>query len=132
MCHAGFPLHQRVGYPRLKMIGHAQTTGNLVRENGRRALGLGAMHFAHPYRDAVTHAARRGLKPPVGPIGCMERVMEPRLCVETNEIGADELAVLHADARVVNEIGYTARRVDLIIGTAWGARFCLDDLDAIP
>ena len=47
--HAGYPLHQRIGHTRLKMIGHALTAGNLVREDGRRALVLGAVHFAHPY-----------------------------------------------------------------------------------
>ena len=58
--------------------------------------------------------------------------MEPRLAVETVEIGADELAVLHADARVVNEVGHTARGIDLIIGAVCGARFRFDDLDAVP
>jgi hypothetical protein len=61
----------------------------------------------------------------------MEGLMESRLAIETVEIGADELAVLHADARVVNEIGHTARRIDLIVGAAWRARLRLDDFDAV-
>ena len=128
----GRPLHQRIGHPRLKIIRHAPAAGNLVREDGRRTLALGPVHFAHPYADAVTHAARRGLEPAVGPIGFMEGVMEPRLAVETVEIGADELAVLHADAGIVDEVGHAARGIDLIVGAAGGARFRLDDLDAVP
>ena len=36
--------------------------------------------------------------------------MEPRLCIETVEISADKLAVLHADARIVNEVAARAPR----------------------
>src|SRR5262249_55200786 len=42
-----------------------------------------------------------------------------------------ELAVLHADADVVDEIGHAAGGVDLIVGAAGGAGLGRDDLDAI-
>ncbi len=116
---------------RLKMIGHAMTAGNLVREDGGRALVLGALHFAHPYCDTVAHTARRGLKPAVRPIGCMERVMELRLPVETVEVGADELAVLHTHAHVVDQVGHAPGGVDLIVGTTRSARFRLEYFDVV-
>src|SRR5262249_6415630 len=44
---------------------------------------------------------------------------------------ADELTVFHARARIVDEIGHAARRIDPIVRTAGGAGFRLDDLDAV-
>jgi hypothetical protein len=57
--------------------------------------------------------------------------VEARLTVDAIEIGADELAVLHAETSIVDEIGHAARGVDLIVRTVQGARFRLDNLDAI-
>ena len=57
--------------------------------------------------------------------------MKARLAVEGVEISADELAVFHADAGVIDQIGHAAGGVDLIVRTAGGTCFCLDDLDAI-
>jgi hypothetical protein len=39
-----------------------------------------------------------------GPIGLTQGVMEPRLAIKLVQIGIDELAVLHANAGVVDEI----------------------------
>jgi hypothetical protein len=57
--------------------------------------------------------------------------VEARLAVEGVEISADELAVFHADAAIIDEIGYAAGGVDPIVGTAGRACFRLDDLDAV-
>ena len=57
--------------------------------------------------------------------------MKARLAVEAVEIGADELAVLHADAGIVDEVGHAARGVDPVVGAAGGARLGLDDLDPV-
>ena len=57
--------------------------------------------------------------------------MEARLAIEAVEIGADELAVFHANAGLIDQIGHAAGGIDLIVGTVGGARFCLDDLDAV-
>src|SRR5258708_16881524 len=57
--------------------------------------------------------------------------MEAGLTVETIEIGAYQLAVLHPYAGVVNQVRYTARWADLIVGAVLHARLGLDDLDAI-
>ncbi|MGA8001302.1 MAG: hypothetical protein WCA05_06605 [Pseudolabrys sp.] len=74
-------------------------------EDGGRTLACGPTHFARPYRDAVAHTARRELETEVSPIGFPQRVVEAGLTIEAVEIGADELAVLHADAGIVDEIG---------------------------
>jgi hypothetical protein len=60
-----------------------------------------------------------------------QRVVEPRLTVETIKICTDELTVLHAKTGLVDEIRYAARGVDLIIRAAGGSRFRLDNLNAI-
>jgi hypothetical protein len=57
--------------------------------------------------------------------------VEPRLTVKAIEIGADELAVLHANAGIINQKGHAARGIDLIVGTARGTRFRLDNLNAV-
>ena len=57
--------------------------------------------------------------------------MEARFTVEVVEVGANELAVLHANAGIVDEIGHATRWIDLIVRTALGARFRLNDLDAV-
>ena len=72
------------------------------------ALVLGPGYFPAPYGDAVAHAARRKLEPKIRPIGCVRRVVEARLAVEGVEISADELAVFHADAGIIDEIGHAA------------------------
>src|ERR1700720_395138 len=57
--------------------------------------------------------------------------MQAGLTVETIEIGADQPAVLHPCAGVVDQVRYTARWADLIVGAVLHARLGLDDLDAI-
>ena len=57
--------------------------------------------------------------------------MELRLPVETVEVGADELAVLHTHAHVVDEVGHAPGGVDLIVGTTRSARFRLDYFDVV-
>jgi hypothetical protein len=57
--------------------------------------------------------------------------VEARLTIEAVEIGADELAVLYAKTSIVDEIGHAARGVDLIVRAVQGARFRLDNLDAV-
>ena len=57
--------------------------------------------------------------------------MEARLAIETVEIGANELAVFHADAGLIDQIGHAAGGIDLIVGTARGACFRLDDLNMV-
>ena len=52
-----------------------------------------------------------------------ERVVQARFTVEVVEVGTNELAVLHANAGIVDEIWHAARGVDLIVRTALGARF---------
>src|SRR5262249_12178646 len=103
----------------------------LMGESSRRTLVLGPGHFPAPHGDAVAHAARRKLEPKIRPIGCVRRVVEARLAVEGVEISADELAVFHADAGIIDEIGHAAGGVDPIVGTAGGACFRLDGLDAV-
>jgi hypothetical protein len=57
--------------------------------------------------------------------------VKPWLAVETVEIGTDKLAVLDTIASIIDEIGYAARGVDLVIRAVTGTRLCLDNLDAI-
>ena len=99
--------------------------------HGGRTLARGAMHFARPYRDAVAHAERHEFEPKVTPIRFTSRTVEARLTIEAVEIGADELAVLYAKTSIVDEIGHAARGVDLIVRVVQGARFRLDNLDAV-
>src|SRR5262249_18510886 len=103
----------------------------LMGKSGRRALVLGPGHFSAPDSDAVAHATRCELQPKIRPIGCEGRVMEARLAVEAVEIGADELAVFHPDAGIIDQIGHAAGGIDLVVGTVGAARFCLDALDAV-
>ena len=56
--------------------------------------------------------------------------MEARLAIEAIEIGADELAVFHPNASIIDQIGHAARGIDLIVATA-GVRVFIDDLDAV-
>src|SRR5262249_26607444 len=97
----------------------------------RRTVVLRPGHFAAPDRDAVAHATGCELEPKIRPVGCAGRVMEARLAVEAVEIGADELAVFHANAAIIDQIGHAAGGIDLIVGTAGGACFRLDNLDAV-
>jgi hypothetical protein len=57
--------------------------------------------------------------------------VKARLTIEAVEIGANELAVLHANAGIIDEIGHATRGVDLIVRTARSTCFRLEDLDAI-
>ena len=74
----------------------------------------------------VAHAARHELEPQVIPIEFTQRVMEARLTIEAVEIGANELAVLYANAGVIDEVGHAARRINLVIRAVRGTRFRLD------
>src|SRR6516225_6922497 len=95
-------------------------------ESGRRTFAFGPSHFPTPYSDSVAHAARRELKPKICPVGCVRCAVEARLAVEAIEVGTDELPI-----GIIDQIGNAAGGIDLIIGTAGGACFRLDDLDAI-
>src|SRR5262249_37186998 len=114
-----------------KNVRHAMAAGDLVGEDRRGTLVRRASHFACPHGNAVAHAARHELKPKVSPIGWRWRFVEPRLVVEAVQIGTDELAVLHTNAGIINEIRYAAGGIDLVIWTVTGARLGLDDLDAV-
>ena len=57
--------------------------------------------------------------------------MEARRPVKAVEIGANELAVFHANAVIVDQIGHATRGIDPIVGAAGSACFRLDDLDAV-
>jgi hypothetical protein len=46
-------------------------------------------------------------------------------------IGTDKLAVLHTNTGIIDEIGYAARGVDLVVRAVTGTRLCLNDLDAV-
>ena len=100
-------------------------------ESGRRTFAFGPSHFPTPHSDSVAHAARRELEPKICPVGCVRCAVEARLAIEAVEVSTDELAVFHADAGIIDQIGDAAGGIDLIIGTAGGACFRLDDLDAI-
>ena len=39
--------------------------------------------------------------------------------------------VLHANAGIINQKGHAARGIDLVVGTARGTRFRLDNLNAV-
>ena len=126
--HTGRPLHQRVRPHNPQQ--HLPCAG-FGPPHGGRTLARGAMHFARPYRDAVAHAERHEFEPKVTPIRFTSRTVEARLTIEAVEIGADELAVLYAKTSIVDEIGHAARGVDLIVRAVQGARFRLDNLDAV-
>src|SRR5215469_12235994 len=100
-------------------------------ECGRRTLVLRPSYLPAPHRDAVAHATCCELEPKVRPIGRVRCAVESRLAIKAVEIRTDELAIFDANARVIDEIGYPAGGIDLIIRTAGGACFSLDDLDAV-
>ena len=87
-------------------------------KDGRRTLAFRAAHFAPPDADSFTQTARRVFETQVVPVRCTQRVVEPRLTVKAIEMGADELAVLHANAGIVNQKGHAASGIDLIVRAA--------------
>jgi hypothetical protein len=115
----------------LKNVRHALAAGYLMGEDGGRTLVRAASHFARPHRNAVAHAARSKLEPKVGPIMVTQRLVKPWLVVEVVEIGTDKLAILHANASIIDEVGYAARGIDLVVRAVTGTRLCLDNLDAV-
>src|SRR6516165_8907964 len=84
-----------------------------MRQNSGRTLPYGSSHLAYPYADAFAHVARRELKPLVSPIRLAGGVMETRLAIQVVQIGTDELAVFHADAGIIDQIGDAAGGIDL-------------------
>ena len=118
VCHTARPPHQRIGYTVLKNVCHAVCAGHLMSKDGGRTLAFGATHFAPPHAYSFTQTARRVFETQVIPVGCTERVVEPRLIIKAIEIGADELAVLHANAGIVNQKGHAASGIDLIVRAA--------------
>src|SRR5574338_1262632 len=100
-------------------------------KNGEGALVCRASNFAGPHGNAVAHAARHELKPKVSPIGGGKRPVKPGLAVETVEIGTDELAILHANAGVIDKIGYAARGVDRVVRAFTGTRLCRYDFNPV-
>src|SRR6266568_3595721 len=131
MRHGRWPLRQWRGHLALKQVRHALAAGGLVAESGRGTFALGSPHLTHPNRDSIAQAARSGLEPATGPIRIRCRAMQARLAVEAVKIGADELAVLHADAGIVDEVGHAAGGVDLVVGAIRYARLRSDHLDAV-
>jgi len=77
-------------------------------ESSWGALVLGPGHFPTPYGDAVAHAARRKFQPKIRPIRCVRRIVKAWPTTEAVEIGADELAVFHADTGIIDQIGHAA------------------------
>ncbi len=92
----------------LKYIGYTLGAGYLMRQNSGRTLACGSSHFAHPDTDSFTHVARRELKPLISPISSTSGIVEARLTIQAIEIGADELAILHGNAVIVDKIRHTA------------------------
>src|SRR5206468_11603101 len=107
-CPIPLPIHQRIANPRFKKVGHALPAPDLVSQHGRRTLTRGSTHFAHPYADPFAHAARVSLESAVVPIGVTSWVVESGLAVKAVEIITDELAVFHANAGIVDEVGHAA------------------------
>jgi hypothetical protein len=116
MSHAQRLLQQRIGRASLEDIGHAMAARDLVSEHGGGTLARMPGHLAHPDRDTVAQAARRGIEPTVSPVGFTTWMMEARPAVEAVEVGTDELTVLHANPGIVHEIRDAPRRIDLIVG----------------
>ena len=96
--HIRPPLYQRIGDSSLKHIGHTLGAGYLMRQGSGRTLASGSSHLAYPYADSFTHVARRELKPLISPFRLASGVVKTRPTIEVVKIGADELAVLHANA----------------------------------
>src|SRR5262245_37755034 len=69
---------------------------------------LGSTHLTHPYGRCLRTCCARCLQSAVVPIGLTQWAMEPGLAIKAVEIGTDELALLHANAGVVVEIGHAA------------------------
>src|SRR5215831_14821756 len=130
MGHSRCSLHQRIDYMALKNVGHALATGYLMGQDGGGTFVRRASHFARPHGNAVAHAARHKLEPEVSPIGFAWQLVKPRLAVETVEIGTDELAVFDTIASIIDEVGYAARGIDLVVRAVTGTRLCLDNFDA--
>jgi hypothetical protein len=99
-------------------------------KQSRRSFVFWSMHLPNPDCDAVTKAPRCSLKPAIGPLGIAYCVVETGLAVKTVEIGANDLTVFHPNSGIINEVGNTARRVDLIMRAAHGAGFRLQDFNA--
>jgi hypothetical protein len=127
MRHSGRSLHQRIGYLTLKDIRHAVTAGYLMGKDGGGTLVRRTRHFARPYGNTVAHTARHELKPKVSPIRGSKRPVKPRLAIETVEIDTDELAIFHANASIIDKIGYAARGIDLVVSTFVSTRLCRYD-----
>jgi hypothetical protein len=53
MCHSRLRLHQRIGHPCRKKIGHALAARDLVSEHGRRTLALGPSHLTNHENDFI-------------------------------------------------------------------------------
>src|SRR5262249_9555031 len=96
--HVRLLLDQRIGHSSLEYIGHPLGSGYLMRQSSGRTLACGSSHFAHPHADPVPHVALRELKPLVSPVRLASGVVKTRLPVQTVKIGADKLAILHANA----------------------------------
>ena len=132
MRHAWRSMHQRIGQWRCSKTSAMRwlRATSWARTVGERSLAGRLISRVHT--EMPSHMLRADeLEPEVSPIGFTQRVVEARLAIEAVEIGADELAVLHANAGIIDEIGNAARGVDLIVGAVRSARFRLDDLDAV-
>jgi hypothetical protein len=102
---------------------NAPRTRYLMCQNGRRTIACGSSHLAQPYTDTVTRTARRELKPLVNPIRLTSEAVETMFTIQVIKIGADELAILHAKPRVIDQVRHASRWIDLIIrGGGSGSR----------
>src|SRR4051794_40942 len=129
MSHGRRPLQQWARHLHLEQVRKTLRACGLVRERGGRALAYGPAHLARPDGNAVARAARSGLEPGALPIAILR--MKARLAAEAVQVGADELAVLHADAGIVDEVRHAPRGVDPIVRAVGRARLGLDDFDPV-
>src|SRR5262245_66695191 len=110
MRHQRRSLQHRIGHTGLEKIGHSLAARDLMGEDRRRSLARRSAHLAYPYASAFAHVPRDGFDAAVGPVRLAGR-MKARRTVEVLEIGADPLAVLHAEPAVVGEAGAAGGRL---------------------
>jgi hypothetical protein len=94
-----------------------------------RSLVLRSIHLTNPNGYALAETARCSLKPPICPIRITHRIVEAGLVVEVVKVGADDLTVLHSNARFIDKERHTAGRINSIIWAINGAGSRLEDFD---
>src|SRR5215471_14447764 len=96
VCHAWSALHQQIGRSLLECVRHALAASRLMCQNRGRTFIFGSAHLAPPNANAFAHTPRRELEPLVSPVRLASGIVETRLAIQAIQIGADDLAVLHA------------------------------------